>query len=109
MLKRYQVVFNTWLADHLKGISKKYDISFSEALRLVACVQVPKLISAAYPKYKPVDLEKDFVKMIKKYSRAKGGRSDLHRLFSDVYFEARKAVEFWENEEKKRKKKKTCQ
>lgn len=106
MIKRYQILLNDWLGDHLSTIAKKYDISMSEATRLVLCLQVPKLASIVYSKIKPAALDKKLVTTIKKYNNNKASRMELHKLISDIYFEARKALETWTVEENKRKKKK---
>lgn len=103
MLERYQVLLSDWLAVHLKNISKKYDISFSEAIRIALSLQIPKLVSIAYPKCKYTVDDKKLVKTIKKASQDESSREELHKLLSDIYFEGRKAVEFWTAEEKRRK------
>ncbi|UCC95211.1 MAG: hypothetical protein JSW40_00240 [Candidatus Omnitrophota bacterium] len=103
MLKRYQIILTDWLGEHLAAISDKYDISISEAARIVLCLQIPKLVSVAYPKHKVAISDRDLVTTIKRSSRDTDSRADLHRLLSDIYFEARKAIEFWAKEEKKRK------
>lgn len=104
MLKRYQVLLEDWLGDHLHTISEKYDISFPEALRIVLCLQIPKLVSAAHSKHKVAISDKVFVNIIKKCACDKNFRERLHKTISDIYFEARKAIEFWEDEEKKSRK-----
>lgn len=107
MLKRYQILLTEWLADHLKAISEKYDISMSEAVRLVLSLQIPKLISIAYPKYKTAISDKKLVTTIRKARNNQIYTEDLHKLFSNIYFEGRKAIELWEKEEKKRKSNRT--
>ena len=103
MLKRHQVLLTDWLGDHLKMISEKYDISFSEAIRLTLCLQITKLVSTAYPKYKVATFDKELVGVIQKAKVNKTNMENLHKLLSKIYFEARKAMEFWAAEEKKRK------
>ena len=106
MLKRYQILLTDWLADHLKAISEKYDISISEGVRLMLCLQIPKMVSIAYPKYKVETADRKLVTTIKKAGGDKISREDLHKLLSKIYFEGRKALEFWSKEEGKRKSKK---
>ena len=101
MLRRYQVLLADWLGDHFKEISKKYDISFSEAIRIVACLQVPKLAKIAHPKCKFISFDKELVKAIKQASTNRSNSADFHKLLSEIYFEARKALEVWDKEEKK--------
>lgn len=102
MLKRYQVLFEDWLADHLKAISKKYDISFSEAVRIVLCLQIPRMIKIACPKCNTATLDRKLIETIKAANRNKTNMEDLHRLIAKIYFEGRKAAEFWSEEEKKK-------
>jgi len=101
MLKRYQVLLEDWLGDHLAAISEKYDISFSEAIRLVLCLQIPELASIAYPKIKTKKLKKELVSTIRMQARNKEGRDEFYCLVSHIYFEGRKAVESWSKEQKK--------
>ena len=106
MLKRYQVLLNDWLADGIKAVANKYDISFSEVLRVALCVQMTEAFSRINPKYKSKKIGKFVDDILKK--RNKGEHLDsetLHKFFSDVYFEARKALEWWEEEEAKNNKK----
>jgi hypothetical protein len=103
VLKRYQVLFTDWLAEHIKFIADKYDISFSEAVRIALCLQVTKLVSTAYPKYKIRDIDKEFVGVIKKKKLNKVKQEQFHKMLSKIYFEARKATEFWKEEQKKQK------
>jgi hypothetical protein len=104
MLKRYQILLTDWLADHLRTISEKYDISISEGVRLMLCLQIPKMVSFAYPKYKIETADRKLVTTIKKAGDNEISREDLYKLMSEIYFEARKALEFWTKEEEKHKK-----
>ena len=97
---------NDWLADGIKSIAKKYDISFSEVLRIALCIQVAESLSRVNPKYKSKKIGKFVDDILKK--RNKGEHLDsetLHKFFSDVYFEARKSLESWTEEEAKNNKK----
>ena len=106
MLKRHQILLTDGLADHVKSISEKYDISISEAVRLLLCLQIPKMISIAYPKYKNETIDKQLVATIKKAAGNKVKREELYKLMSKIYFEARKSLEFWSAKEDKYKSKK---
>ncbi len=106
MLKRHQVLLEDWVADHLKAVSEKYDISFSEAIRLMLCLQIPKLVKVAYPKFKIKTPDKELVKIIKAVNADKMEIECLHKVTSKIYFEARKAMELWSVEEKKKAKNK---
>jgi len=104
MLKRYQVLLNGWLADHLKEVAEKYDLSFSEIIRVSLCMIAGENISQKYPQHKFPDLRAKMKTFIKQ--RDKKGTVDpeeFHRFLSKLYFETRKAIESWEAEEGKRK------
>ncbi|MBN1872496.1 MAG: hypothetical protein JW800_07990 [Candidatus Omnitrophica bacterium] len=102
MLKRYQILLEDWMAEHLKGIGDKYDISLSEAVRILLALQVPRMISIAYPKIKSVVFDEDLVKIIKKANTNKSSMEAFHKVLSKIYFESHKSIEAWFEEEKKR-------
>ena len=101
MLKRCQILLEDFLVDYAKHNAEKYDISFSEAIRLALCIQYGTWISENYPKYKfPLTAQKLKTRQFGTY----GEKRDLekqHRLLSEIYFEARKAIEFAISQEKK--------
>jgi len=105
MLKRYQVLLNDWLADHIKKISDRYDISFSETVRTALCLAYLDLITKDYPKYKPdfQDVEKRAT--LKEGDYDKIERTQFHKDLSRVYFETHKAIEFFWSQENNRIKK----
>jgi len=96
MLKRNQVLLNSWMVDHAKAIAKKYDVSFSEVIRLLVCLQACAHIKMRYPEYDYKIKSSDLSHVINA-TKKKGNLdpADLHKLFSDIYFESRKAMEFW--------------
>ena len=104
MLKRYQVLLNGWLGDHLKAIAEKHDLSFSEVIRLGLCLMAGECISKTYPQYKFPDLKAKLHEFNRERDKkSKVNPEEFHRFLSKVYFETRKAIEFWETEEKKKK------
>jgi len=104
MLKRYQVLMNEWLADHIKKAARKYDISFSETVRILLCLEAIQLIAEAYPeKIKLKHSLKDVLRIVRQRSKNKIKEEEFHQFLSQTYFETRKAIETWEQEEKKRK------
>ena len=104
MLKRYQVLLNGWLGDHVKNVSQKYDISFSETIRALLCTQLIQIVAEAYPaKYKQKHTFKEVAKIVRQRAQDKMKEEEFHRFLSQIYFEARKAIEVWDQEEKKRK------
>ena len=106
MLKRYQVLLNDWLADGIKSVASKYDISFSEVLRIALCVQMTESLARVNPKYKSAKMRSFVEDILKKRNRGENLDSEtLHKFFSNIYFEARKALESWAEEETKNNKK----
>jgi RNase P subunit RPR2 len=100
MLKRNQVLLNSWIVDHAKAIAKKYDVSFSEVIRLLVCLQACAHIKMLYPEYEYKIKTSDLSRAIRATNK-KGNidPEELHKFFSDIYFESRKAMEFWANKE----------
>lgn len=104
MLKRHQVLLNDWLAESIKYVSERYDISFSEVIRISLCLLMGQGVSIAYPKFKFAITEKDIANITQSRIKKKPLTSvELHTFFSKVYFEARKALEYLEAQEKKQK------
>ena len=60
------------------------------------------MVKVTYPKYNTKALDREMVKTIKAVNRNKMNTEDLHKLISKIYFEGRKAVELWSEEEKKK-------
>lgn len=95
MLKRYQIILNDWMEDHYKNVAKKYDVSFSEMIRMALCVDIITATQKIFPKYK-VDIDlKQLKKMMKKQELVGSLQlEEFHRFLSKLYFESRKASEF---------------
>ncbi len=94
MLKRQQVLLEDWISDYIKFLGEKYDLSFSEVLRLMICIETIDTNSRLFPRNKP-DFEKS--DLLKKLSRLTADKSEVeerHKLISKIYFEARKSMEF---------------
>jgi len=102
MSKKFQVVFPDWLAEYIEKTAELYDINLSEVIRMQICIEIITAVSKYYPEYKPgIDLPilyKDGIK----YSKDSSEREQMFKNFSKIYFEARKAVEYRMNKEKKR-------
>ncbi|MBN3037961.1 MAG: hypothetical protein JW869_00925 [Candidatus Omnitrophica bacterium] len=102
MYKRYQVLLNDWLADMIKTIANKYDISFSEVIRVSLCIIYGESLKLAFPKCKYGITQKDKLEVVKKNRKELGVASEeLHNFFSKVYFETRKTIECWQAEHEK--------
>lgn len=95
MLKRYQVLLNGWMADFIKEMSSAHDISFSEAVRLGLCVYYGSMISELYPEHKFEYSPKKIVGMIKKNMGTPRNEEEMHKTISNIYFETRKAMEYF--------------
>jgi len=104
MLKRYQVLINDWLASHIKEVAKKYDMSFSEVIRVLLCLQVGKNITILYKQCRCKMCSAEYKRIIKDKNAKKDLDTEFfHKFLSKLYFETRKAVECWEKQEKNKK------
>ena len=103
MLKRYQIILNDWLADYIRNCAERYDMSFSEVIRLALCLCLGEQISRRFPNYKFGITEKEISKMRLKTGKDLEGHKleEVHKIISKTYFEARKAMEFALKQEKK--------
>ncbi|MFC1666352.1 hypothetical protein ACFL0P_00580 [Candidatus Omnitrophota bacterium] len=103
MLKRYQVLLNDWMVQRLKEASERYDISQSEVIRILLCLQAIRLVSQLYPKqYKDPGLEKVVLNTATKVNKKQAiSLEGFHRLISKIYYEAQKATEVREKQESK--------
>ena len=106
MLQRHQVLLTDWLADHIKKIADRYDLSFSETMRAALCIFYMDIIVKDYPgsDCKVKDIKRKIT--LKEGNYDKTTMEEFHKSLSRVYFEARKAIEFFWAEEKKRLRKK---
>ncbi|MDD3088869.1 MAG: hypothetical protein PHT95_02860 [Candidatus Omnitrophica bacterium] len=95
MLKRYQVLLNDWLADFVKDMANSHDMSFSECVRLGLCMYYGAMISELYPEYKFEFTAKNVVSRIRKYGNSPMNEEELHKTVSNIYYEARKAMEYY--------------
>ena len=104
MLKRYQVLLDDWLADYIKLLAERYDLSFSEIIRVTLCYEFINMTHALYPKYRLALTKKEIARRVKKINAHKLTRAEHHMILSKVYFEARKAIEFRLSKEKPKNK-----
>ena len=104
MLKRYQVLLNDWLADYIKLLSEKYDASFSEVIRLSLCMEYAYTISLRYPEYTTKLNHKRVINEMNELIKSERFLEENHKIISRTYFEARKAIEFALEKERKPKK-----
>ena len=105
MLKRYQVLLPDWLEEYIKSLADKYDLSFSEIIRIEICIAIMSTISKLYPEHKFGLTPEDMLDWIKKDVQENMERDQEHRMLSRLYFETRKAIEYRLSQEKEQKKK----
>jgi hypothetical protein len=104
MLLRQQVLLEDWLVEYLKLIAEKYDLSFSEVIRIALCAQFSEMINLLYPDIKSEINKKWFLGLLQKAQGSKESREELHKLISKIYFETRKSIEMRMAREKNKRK-----
>jgi hypothetical protein len=101
MLKRYQVLLDEWLADFLKERAELHDISFSETIRVALCMYYGNMIAEMCPGYEFDFSYKKLVPMMKNPSGKNTSEEAMHKMISDIYFEARKAMDHYREQKGK--------
>ncbi|HOX54229.1 MAG: hypothetical protein PHI86_00555 [Candidatus Omnitrophica bacterium] len=94
MLKRNQILLQDWQEEYLKFASQNYDISISEAARILINVGAISCICALFPKYKPKVSTKTIAEHSRQLERGKLSEQKFYKMISTIAFEARKATEF---------------
>ncbi|MBD3246018.1 MAG: hypothetical protein GF333_03310 [Candidatus Omnitrophica bacterium] len=94
MLKRYQVLLKDYLAEYIQYIGREYDLSFSETIRVALSLHFCEVISGMYPKKTFGVDTKEMTKAVKQSREHPEDLENLHKLISQAYFEARKAIEY---------------
>lgn len=102
MLKRYQVLLTDWQEEYVKFLADRYDLSFSEVIRIVIVLEAIMMTSLLHPEYKTGMPMKDVIVELKKMSRPDRSEAEFYKLISAGYFEARKAIEYRMNKEKQK-------
>ena len=105
MLKRYQVLLSDWIEEYVKIVAEKYDLSFSAAIRINICLGILFTISIINPEYEQTLDKKELLEYSKKAAKGELEEEEIHRMMSQVLFEARKAVEYRSSQQKELKKK----
>ncbi len=100
MNRKYQVILPDWLEDYIKFLVDKYELNFSEVIRLQICYSVLCLMEKLYPEFKPGLTVEDITTIPNAYP-VEQDREDLLRRLSKIYFETRKAVEYRLEKEQK--------
>lgn len=93
MNRKYQVILPDWLEDYIKFLVDKYELNFSEVIRLQICYSVLCLMEKIYPEFESGLSVNDIATIPHEYPESQD-REDLLRRLSKIYFETRKAVEY---------------
>lgn len=104
-MKSYQVLLPRWLERPVKKRVDQLEISFSEVLRVQVCLSVLAFQNVLYPEYKPGTKLEYFLNQIKEFVQGEHEKSEILDLYSDIYYETRKALEYREKKEKKAERK----
>lgn len=104
-MKSYQVLLPRWLERPIKKRVDQLDMSFSEVLRVQVCFAVLAFQNVLYPEYKPTVKLEDFLKSIKEFIHNDHEKDEILELYSTIYYETRKALEYRERQERKTEKK----
>ena len=94
MRRREQVLLTNWLSEWFHYCAKKYDMSYSELIRITLCLQIRDWIKRQYPKYKFNFSQNQLTKELNRLVKGEGSESKVHEYLSTLYFEARKAIDF---------------
>lgn len=104
MLKRYQVLLTDWQEEYVKFLAERYDLSFSEVIRIVLVLEAIMMTGLLHPEYKTSMSMKELAKALKKVAKPNRNEAEMYKLISAGYFEARKAIEYRMSREKKKTK-----
>lgn len=103
MLKRCQILLTEWQEEYLKEVAERYDQSFSEVTRIILSEGLLYTVFLLHPEYKSGRLGKQLAEMAKKAKNNDIPEEESHKFIGKIYFEARKAVEYRQNQVKKKK------
>ena len=94
MLKRHQVLLEDWQVEYLQTLADVYDVSLSEALRVILSLGTLYVIYLINPEYKLKYSKEELGRMIKRSSSPSISTDEKHAYISKLYFEARKVTEY---------------
>ena len=108
MFKRCQVLLTDWQEEHYKDTAKKYDVSFSEMIRLALCLDTLYATKVNFPNFN-INIDRHALRKVIKTKKimSKMDMENFHKLVSKIYFESRKACELWKEPKEKPKRKKS--
>ena len=104
-MKSYQVLLPRWLERPIKKRVDQFEISLSEVLRVQICLAVLAFQNILYPEYKPGVTLEYFLESIKNFVQNNSEKDEILDLYSDIYYETRKALEYREGRENMAEKK----
>ena len=105
MLKTYQVLLPYWLEEYIRELVERFDISFSEVIRLEVCFAIICALKYQYEDFKPNKIIEDIFNALQKETKGTIEREEILNLISTIYYETRKALEFRRTKEKEQKRK----
>jgi len=94
MLKRCQVLLDDWQEEYIKDAAERYDVSFSEVVRIFLSEGFIQVIHRLNPEYKTGVTLKQFAKMATTRGKPSSPIEEQRKFIGEIYFEARKAVEY---------------
>jgi len=94
MLKRCQVLLDDWQEEYIKDAAERYDLSFSEVVRIFLSQGFIQAVRQLNPEYKTGMTLKQFTKMATTRGRPSSPIEEQRKFIGEIYFEARKAVEY---------------
>ena len=103
MLKKYQVLLPDWLEEHVKFLAIKYDLSFSEIIRGEICYTTLSAIMHRHPEYKPKLPPEKIMELFEEHDYEESEKNEIYRTMTDIYFETRKALEYWKEQKSTKK------
>ena len=103
MLKKYQVLLPDWLEEHVKYLAMKYDLSFSEIIRGEICYTTLSAIMHRHPEYTPKLSPDKIMELFQEHEYADSEETEVYRIMTDMYFETRKALEYWKEKKSDKK------
>ncbi len=101
MLKRHQVLLEDWQVEYIQVVAKAYDISLSEALRIIFSIGTISATTTVSPEFKSGANKEKIKQGMKACISNKTPIDKKHSWVSALYFEGRKAAEYRINKLKK--------
>jgi len=92
MLRRKQVMISDWLDDSIQYVSNRYDISYSEVIRVSVAYFLGGILAEADPKYKMSVSWKDIAKLVEQSWDVKADLEETRQVIYDIYGEAKKIL-----------------